>query len=142
MKIHEAYGGGSAQSFNAVAPLFYPVSGFDSVIADDGGKPVVVKKMLHGATHIFSTATDLPLELYAALFREAGVHRYTDHADDPVWVGNDVLFLHVAVGGRKALLLPDGCRARAIIGPHKGVVQSLEPWEGIPGMTYGFLIEK
>jgi hypothetical protein len=60
-----------------------------------------------------------------------------------VWVGNDVVFLHAATGGPKSLNLPDGCQARAIIGPLKDTyIQSDKPFETEVGLTYGFLVER
>ena len=137
-----AYGNITGRSWNSVAPLFYPTGGFDSVIAGENGKPVVVKKSLNGATHIFSTSTDLPAVLYKKLLKEAGVHCYTDSLCDPVWAGNDVVFLHAAAGGEKSFNIPANCQLRGIIGPYKGTLKNGEKFSAEAAMTYGFIMEK
>jgi hypothetical protein len=59
-----------------------------------------------------------------------------------LWIGNDLVFLYAATGGAKKIRLPDGLRMRAIIGPLSGVFESGRVWQAVPGMTYGFLLEK
>lgn len=127
------------------APWFRPVAGFDEIIgasADAPGQPLLVAKQIGSARHIYSTLMNLPPEVYAPLLAWTGVHCYHRGLKDPVWVGNDVLFLHAASGGPKTLNLPEGCQARAIIGPFRGTLQSGETFTAEPALTYGFLIEK
>jgi hypothetical protein len=132
-----------ASSFNG-APHFYAESGYDKVLGrNEAGRPVVVmKKTPGGATHIFSTLPDLPKEFLAELVAKAGVFRYTDSIADPLWIGNDLVFLYAATGGAKQINLPKGLRMKAIIGPLSGVFESGCVWQAIPGMAYGFLVEK
>jgi hypothetical protein len=130
-------------NFNG-APHFYAESGYDEVLGrNEAGRPVVVKKNSPGgATHIFSTLPDLPKEFLSNLVSKAGVFRYTDSQSDPLWIGNDLVFLYAVTGGAKQIRLPDGLRMRAIIGPLSGVFESGQSWQAVPGMTYGFLVEK
>ena len=93
--------------------------------------------------HIYSTLMNLPPEVYAPLLDRADVHRYHLGLKDPVWVGNDVVFLHAATGGPKTLEFPMACQAMAIIGPLKGYyIQSGKPFETEAGLTYGFLVRR
>ena len=77
------------------------------------------------------------------LVSEAGAHLYTPVADDPVWVGNDVVFLHAVRGGKKRIMLPAGTQLRGIVGPYKGrIFKSGEAWNAEAGRTCGFLVER
>ncbi len=126
------------------APHFYVESGYDEVLGrNEAGKPVVVmKKSPGGATHIFSTLPDLPKEFLAGLVARAGVFRYTESVADPLWIGNDLVFLHAATGGEKRIRLPEGLKMRAIIGPLSGEFASDQPWHAEAGLTYGFQVFK
>ena len=125
------------------APWFYAESGFDRVLGCDAkGTPLVVSVRRGGANHIFSTLPSLPVDLLRKLAAEAGAHLYTPDADDPVWVGNDVVFLHAVKGGKKRIMLRKGTRLRGIVGPHKGkTFSSGESWTAEAGRTCGFLVE-
>jgi len=126
-----------------MSPRFYPVAGFDEVLGRNRqNKPLVVVKKLNGATHIFSTLPDLPLEMLDMIREKAGVFSYTENGYDPLWIGNDLLFLIAKKGGTKKINLPLGTRMKALIGPLSGTFESGESWQAEPGMTYGFLIEK
>ena len=85
--------------------------------------------------------TDLSREQLAAVADMAGIFRYSRNLNDPVWVGNDLIFIHSASPGKKQITLPEGVRMRSIIGPVEGVFKSGECWEMEPGMTCGFLLE-
>ena len=126
------------------SPWFYPESGFGAVLGrDSSGRPMLVEVEKAGATHLFSTLPALPAEVLRHLAGRSGAHLYTPDAGDPVWVGNDVLFLHAATGGKKSVVLPPGTRMRGLIGPHKDeVFESGEKWDAEAGSTHGFLIEK
>ena len=125
------------------APHFYPENGYDKVLGhNESGRSVVVMKNSGGAKHIFSALPDLPKEFMAELITSAGVFRYTDSIADPLWIGNDLVFLYAATGGAKKIDLPKYLRMKAIIGPLSGVFESGQSWQAIPGMTYGFLVEK
>ena len=126
------------------APWFYPESGFDEVLGRDGeGRPMLVKVGRDGATHCFSTLPALPVEILRQLAERAGVRFYSPDTCDPVWVGNDVVFLHAAAGGKKSILLPPGTRMRGLIGPCKGkVFASGQKWYAEAGSTHGFLVYK
>ena len=126
------------------SPWFYPESGFDEVLGrDEAGRPLLVACRRDGATHIFSTLPALPPEVLRNLAKRAGARCYTPDAGDPVWVGNDVVFLHAAAGGMKSILLEPGTRMRGLIGPHRGkVFRSGEKWYAEAGSTHGFLVYK
>ena len=53
-----------------------------------------------------------------------------------------VVYTNAASGSPKTLDLPEGCQARAIIGPFRGTLQSGESFTAEPALTYGFLLEK
>ena len=127
-----------------LSPWFYPRSGFAEVLgADDAGRPMLVAVEKDGARHVFSVLPALPVELLRHLAGRAGVFFYTPDTGDPVWVGNDVVFLHAAAGGEKSILLPPGTRMKCLIGPHKGkVFGSGEKWDAEAGSTHGFLVTK
>ena len=126
------------------APWFYPESGFDEVLGrSEDGRPMLVGCRRSGATHWFSTLPALPPELLRYLAGRAGVRFYTPDTCDPVWVGNDVVFLHAATGGRKSIILPPGTRLRGIVGPHRGEeFTSGAAWDAEAGSTHGFLVIK
>ena len=141
--MEDQWGGMSCKSHSNIAPLFYPVDGFDAVVGrDEEGRPIVVEKTVNGAVHYYSTLANLPVEFYGKLMDKAGIQRYTAGLGDVVWVGNDVLFLHVKSGGCKSFRLPDNIRARGFIGPYRGTVGNGEPFETAAGQTYGFVLEK
>ena len=124
-------------------PHFYAESGYDNVLYKDGkGRAVLVSKRIGNANHYFSTLPELPLPVMDHIFTLAGVRRYTECREDPIWAGNDLIFVVARTGGEKRLLTPKGTHLKAIIGPLTGDYASNEPWEAIPGMTYGFLLEK
>lgn len=137
------FGSLTCVNYNRTAPWFLPVAGFKRIIGSDGaGNPLMVEcNHDGGATHYFSTLTNLPMQLYAALMQQAGVHRFSDTIVDPMWIGNDVLFLHAKRGGKKAFNLPPNTRLRAIIGPFEGTLEDGESFTAIAGQTYGFAVE-
>ena len=143
MTTTPAYGNAHCVNFNESGPWFLPVDGFDEVVATaPNGAPMMVRKSLRGATHYLCTLMNLPPEAYETILSQAAVHRYHLGLHDPVWAGNDVLFLHAATSGPTALNLRPGTRARAIIGPFSGILRNGEPFETVAGMTYGFVVER
>ncbi len=143
MRTTPEFGSLNCMNYNTSSPWFYPVGGFDAVLGRDAdGQPMLVRKNLRGATHYFSTLMNLPMELYAGLLKDARVQRYRREIGDPVWVGNDVIFLSAKSGGPKSFVLPANLRARAIVGPFRGALQNGESFEAVAGLTYGFLIER
>lgn len=143
VEICAEYGNVSACNHNMTSPWFYPISGYDKVLGNDkDGKPVLVMKNKNGATHYFSTLTNLPMEFYASLMKKHNIRRYCEKISDPVWVGNDVIFLHAKTGGEKSFILSDCLQARAIIGPFKCSLCNNQKFIAQPAMTYGFIVEK
>ncbi len=123
------------------APHFYPESGYNEVLGSNAdGRPVLVLKTLNGARHLFSTLPDLPKETLAELITSAGVFRFTENQTDPLWIGNDLVFVYVATGGNKQIILPEGLHMKAIIGPLKGEFRSGQSWNATAGLVYGFLV--
>ncbi len=143
VKLAADYGNVSGSNYNKTSPWFYPVGGYDRIIGrDNDGKAVLVMKKKNGVCHYFSTLANLPMEFYASLMKKHNIHRYCDNLTDPVWVGNDVIFIHAKTGGEKSFILPSNLKARAIIGPFKGILRSGEKFNAEAGMTYGFVVEK
>lgn len=134
---------GEYASLFSGAPHFYPESGYDEVLGrNPAGRPVLVMKKSGGAKQIFSTLPDLPKKVIGDLLSSAGVFRYTNSLSDPLWIGNDLIFLHAATGGEKQIHLPEGLRMQAVIGPLKGDFRSGQKWNAVAGLTYGFLVFK
>ncbi|MCX6985254.1 MAG: beta-galactosidase [Lentisphaerae bacterium] len=143
MKLVSGWGAAECTNPNTTAPWFFPVKGFDEVIGRGAdGKPMLVTWKRNGATHYFSTLLSLPNELLRSMASKAGVHVYNAESSDPLWIGNDVVFLHAKGSGEKAIILPEGTRMRAIIGPVKGIFESGQRWKAEAGQTYGFLVER
>ena len=132
------------ENYNVSSPWFYPVSGYDRVIGRTAdGKPALVEKKINGATHYFSTLTNLPLEFYAKLMDQNNIHRYSKTVNkDQYWIGNDVVFLHATGSGDRLLNLPEGTYAKGIAGPVPEKLNSGEKFKVRSGMTYGFQIIK
>ena len=142
MTTTPAYGNAHCVNFNTSGPWFLPVDGFDEVVATAlDGTPMMVRKSLRGATHYLCALMNLPPEAYETILKRATVHRYHFGLRDPVWAGNDMLFLHAATSGSKTFNLRPGTRARAIIGPFQGTLRNSDPFEAVAGMTYGFVVE-
>lgn len=139
-----APGWGAARCVNPVetGPWFFPVAGYDEVIGrDETGRPTLVRLTRNGATHYFSSLLALPPETLRVIAAKAGVHLYNDAVGDPLWIGNDVLFLHAATGGAKRFNLPPGLRLRGIAGPAPATLDSGVPFPAEAGLTYGFAVE-
>lgn len=142
MVICPEIGGGMCSSWNSSAPWFYVESGYDKVLGRDAaGQAMLVEKKINGVTHYFSTLPNLPDTLMQNLAEKSGVHVY-GNSGDPLWIGNDVIFLHAKSGGEKAIILRPGTRMKAIVGPFSGELESEEKFNAIAGQTYGFLITK
>ena len=144
MTLIPEFGSLKAENDFVSSPWFYPVSGYDRVIGRTAdGKPALVEKKINGATHYFSTLTNLPVEFYAKLMEKNNIRRYSKVLNkDQYWIGNDVLFLHATGSGERALELPAGCYAKGIAGPVPEKLQSGEKFKVRSGMTYGFQIIK
>ncbi|MBP5300936.1 MAG: beta-galactosidase [Victivallales bacterium] len=142
MSTGEQYGRVHCVNFNESGPWFPPVAGFDEVVGSaPDGSPLMVKKKIGRSTHYLCALMNLPPEVYAPIMDAADVHRYHLALHDPVWAGNDVLFLHASSSGPKTLNLRPGTRAKAIVGPFRGTLVPGETFEAVAGMTYGWLLE-
>lgn len=143
MNIAQGWGKIYCENWNEVAPYFYPERGFDNVIGQSpDGRPMLVSVKRNGATHYFSTLLNLPNETLRVMAAKAGVHIYNKEISDPLWIGNDVVFLHAKSSGEKSIILPPKTKMRAIIGPISGIFESGQSWNAEAGQTYGFLVEK
>ena len=144
MTLIPEFGSLKCENYYVSSPWFYPVSGYDRVIGRTAdGKPALVEKKINGATHYFSTLTNLPVDFYARLMAKNNIRRYSKVLNkDQYWIGNDVLFLHATGSGERALELPEGCYAKGIAGPVPAKLQSGEKFKVRSGMTYGFQIIK
>jgi hypothetical protein len=143
MVTNDDFGSITCINNNEIAPLFLPVSGFDTVIGkNESGQPMMVAKKLADSTHYFTALANIPMPLYAKILEKAGVHIYSDIVNtDQYWIGNDVLFIHASTNGDKSFVLPTGRKARGIAGPFKETLKSGDTFKARAGMTYGFLIE-
>ncbi|MBR4518623.1 MAG: beta-galactosidase [Victivallales bacterium] len=136
------YGNVRCVNFAESGPWFLPVAGFNEVVATAlDGAPMMVKKTIGNATHYYCALMNLPPEAYVTILDKIGLHRFYLGLHDPVWTGNDVVFLHAGIGGPKQLNLRPGTHARAIIGPFQGTLRNGDTFEAVAGMTYGFLLE-
>ena len=142
LRLEPAWGGGEAVSMFASSPWFLPESGFDEVLGrDENGAPALVRVTRGGATHYLSTLPDLPAPVVRRLAEKSGVHFYTPDTNDPAWIGNDLVFLHCATSGSKALTLRPGTVLKQILGPDvRKTLRSGEAWFGEAGRTYGFQV--
>ena len=128
-------------SFFAGSPWFYAASGYDKILAKNAkGRPLVVAKNIHGATHIFSTLPDLPRSVMERMMTESGVFRYAKNTEDPFWIGNDIVSIHVTASGTKQIFTPGNRKLKPILGPLTKVLRSGEKWEAVGGQSYVFLV--
>lgn len=143
IRLSAEWGSHSGHNLNITGPWFYPVGNYDKVLGKDkANQAVLVSKKMKKSTHYLSTLTNLPMEFYAKLFRDCGVHSYLKTQKDAVWVGNNVLFVYAKSDGRKTLALPENCQAKGFIGPFSGVLNNNGSFEAVAGQTYGFILQK
>ena len=136
------WGGHRGKNMNITGPWFYPESNYDKVLGKDhSGQAVLVSKKIRKSTHYLSTLTNLPMAFYSKLLKDSGVRNYVETQNDPVWVGNNVLFIHAKSSGRKTLNLPENCQAKGVIGPCRNTLKNNESFDAVVGQTYGFSIE-
>jgi len=142
MTLIPELGGGTVRNPIMSGPWFLPRSGFDKVLAKDPkGDPMLVQWKNGNATHIFSVIMQPSNELLRKIAANAGVHLYSPDGYDPVLAGNDVVFLYAKSAGKKEIILPPGCRARAIAGPLKGAFTGKITFDAAIGRAYGFHVE-
>ena len=135
-------GEGEYVTLRKSAPWFVPVSGFDEVLGrDENGDPALVSVKRNGATHIFSMLPDLPKGVIRELAKRAGAHLYTPDVRDPVWIGNDLVFVHTATAGEKRISLPPGMKLKRLLGGlEKDEYSGGSAWRAEAGRTYGFRV--
>ena len=135
------WGGVTGKNMNITGPWFYPAGNYDKVLGKDrSGQAVLVSKKVRKSTHYLSTLTNLPMEFYRQLLKVCGVKSYLKTQTDPVWAGNNVIFVYAKSGGKKTLLLPENCQAKGIIGPFRGTLQNNGSFDAVAGQTYGFAV--
>ena len=143
MTLDDSLGGGVVRNQITSGPWFYPTGGFDKVLAKDAeGNPMLISWQRDGVTHYFSVVMNPTVDLLRRFADLAGVHLYTPNGKDAVQIGNDVVFLMAKTNGQKRLILPEGCRARAIAGPIEGDFGEQPVWEAVSGRAYGFLVSR
>ncbi len=141
MKI-DTLGAGEVKNSIQTGPWFLPTSGYDELLATTpDGKPAMVSWRRDNVKNYFAAVPNLPPAMFRTIARQAGVWCYAD-GSDPVYAGNDFVAIHMKSGGKKSLNIPAGLKAKAVIGPLHGYFKSGQTWDVIPGLTYGFLLEK
>ena len=91
------------------------------------GNVVLACKGSPGARQLLSTVPYIPRQVLSALFKEAGVHRYTASPDVIVRADSKLVSLHTATGGDIELCLPASHRVRdALTGEEKGTGSRLK----------------
>lgn len=141
MELKDGWGSNTVSNPNVSGPWFFPESGFKDVIGTVGGKtPALVSWEKNGVRNYFTSLMYLPPQVIRSIAGRAGVHLYNRECGDPLWIGNDVVFLHAKTGGMKSIQLPPGMKMRAISGPFQGEFRSGEFWNAEAGQTYGFLV--
>jgi hypothetical protein len=138
---------GMVGSKNAIAsdPWFYPVGGFDQLLAVSADRrPVLVKKISkEGVPVYFSTLTTPHLLNIRKIAKDSGVHIYTTDTRTAVHIGNDCIFILPAHDGTVKITLPNGKhKLCGIIGEYKGKI--FASGEAIPvrnGTYAGFIVK-
>jgi hypothetical protein len=73
---------------------------------EGSGEPGMVVKKVGGCRSVYCAAPLLPAAVLRNIFRQAGVHIYSD-SGDPVYANESFLAVHTATGGRKVFRLPE-----------------------------------
>ncbi len=142
MKVDRNFGGMEVFCGTSTGPWFPLIGGYDMVLGRAPNGDVLAGGRRDGNRIIwFSTVPNLPPVLLRKLASRAGAWIYTN-SDDPLHAGNDFLFLHTKTAGEKVFNLSKGLKAKAVIGPYRGTVDSGRKWQAESGITYGFLLEK
>ena len=140
MDVTEPWGGMSVRCDTPTGPWFLPEAhGLEVIARAPTGEALMVRRQDGQRSVWFSTIPNLPPRLLRRVAEEAGVWIYA-RGDDPLHVGNDLIFLHAKSFGEKTLLLPDGMTLKPIIGPHMDSLSSGEPWTAYAPRTYGFVV--
>lgn len=136
------FGNEKVYPFLTTSPWFLPVKGFDTVAGKSfDGQPLIVgKKLSAEQTLWFSAFPNPPVKMLREMARQAGARIWTA-TYDPVFVGNDFVFLHARTGGEKQLLLSAGTRAEQFVGPKTEFNEQSNKWNAVAGRTYGFKIK-
>ncbi len=120
---------------------FMPKSGFDFVVARSNGLPSAVCRIDGTRRDYFSAALVPEDKAMQIMLKKAGVHLY-QNGSDMMHIGNDFVIIHTVSGGRKELILPNGTKARQILGPEEKFDPAKPAWDARPGRTYGFMLVK
>jgi beta-galactosidase len=141
LKSSPEFGGGIVYPFLKTSPWFLPVSGYDIVAGKslNGQALVVGKKLSSKQTLWFSAFLNPPVQMLRKMAQQAGA-RVWSKTYDPVFIGNDFIFLHARTGGTKQLFLPDGIKLEQISGPKTELDDKIQ-WKAVAGRTYGFKIK-
>ena len=141
MHVDPEFGGMNVLCKTRTGPWFPLTGGYDVILGRSPEGDVLAGGRREGSQMVwFSTVPNLPPMLLRKLASDAGVWIYTK-TEDPLHAGNDFLFLHTKTAGEKSFNLPAGVKAKAVLGPYSGVLQSGETWEAESGITYGFVLK-
>ena len=116
--------GGSQPSL--VSPLAYIKDTAGATVLGhnmDGGKAGLAVKDMGDWTSIYSTATCLDYRLLRNILKTAGVHIYSENADDVIYNNNHYVALHSGTSGKKTIKLPE---THSVYDVFKGEFLSME----------------
>lgn len=106
------YGPGTSCS-----PAFTPTDGEPLGLLEGDGRPGLALKHFPQWTSVYSSAPMLPAPLLRALAARAGITVVNPIDDDVTLVGDGLVAVHTAAGGRRVLTFPTGAtRARDLFG--------------------------
>lgn len=111
---------------------------------NDRKLPVVGVKKNGSTTEIYSTVPVVSREFLRNLFQSAGVHLYSDDADDVLLVNRSFVALHTARGGEKTIRLPAPARIVKRLLPDEEVASENSAeikFHAEPNSTTLFLVE-
>jgi hypothetical protein len=144
MIMDATWGGGTITLPTATGPWFLPVvtNAAVEVMGHAGdGQALMVRRKDGGRSVWFSVIPNLPPSLLRRIAQDAGVWIYAE-GEDPLHIGNDLIFLHAKTTGEKRIRLPFEGRLRPLLGPVEHPVASGEAWLARPPLTYGFVVER
>lgn len=144
MRVELAWGGMTATCRADTGPWFLPEPGtgdIEVIARGEAGEPLMARRKEKDRSVWFSAVPNLPPALLRRIAQDAGVWIY-ERGEDPLHVGNDLIFLHAKTGGEKQILLPFPATLRPLVGPLERPVKSGESWAARSGLTYGFVTER
>ena len=116
------------QTKRPFGPVFY-ASGQDATVVGEtlDGKPGLVVRRMGAWRSVYVAAPAPPASVLRNIFRDSGVHVYTD-AGDNFYANDRLLMFHSAHGGRRRVRLPQRADAVFDIFNRKLLARSVEEW--------------